>query len=84
MLQGVVERAVNCVLKLPIPRKQRVTEICRKFTVPLRAALRDAGCWRTIKRRSVRLCMYLYCTRLLLYRLLIYNNNSPFIWAFRA
>ena len=50
---------MNCVLKLPIPTKAKscwnsaVNSPCR-YALP--CVMR--GCWRTMKRRSVRLCMY--------------------------
>ncbi|MFQ7388712.1 MAG: hypothetical protein ACLRP3_08855 [Escherichia sp.] len=80
---GRSRRAVNCVLKLPIPAT-KLLKFCRKFTVPLRAALRDAGCWRTETPKR-RLCMYSLLHQAV--AILVTHTAAIIrrsIWAFRA
>lgn len=59
MLQGVVEKGGELRVEVADTNESKeLLKFCRKFTVPLRAALRDAGVLgRTMKRRSVRWCM---------------------------
>ncbi|XNM54815.1 hypothetical protein ACLK1Z_16195 [Escherichia coli] len=80
MLQGVVEKGGELRVEVADTNESKeLLKFCRKFTVPLRAALRDAGCWRTMKRRSVRLCMYLFIAPGCCYTGYSYSsNNSPF------
>ena len=43
-LRGVVEKGGELRVEVAIPTKAKeLLKFCRKFTVPLRAALRDAG-----------------------------------------
>ncbi len=69
---------MNCVLK-PSNESKELLKFCRKFTVPLRAALRDAGVlanYETPKRPVVHVffiapgCCYTGYS--------YSNNNSPF------
>ncbi len=88
MLQGVVEKGGELRVEVADTNESKeLLKFCRKFTVPLRAALRDAGVlanYETPKRPVVHvffiapgccytgaLCCSCYCTRLLLYWLLI-------------
>ncbi len=55
MLQGVVEKGGELRVEVADTNESKeLLKFCRKFTVPLRAALRDAGVLATLKRRSVR------------------------------
>lgn len=86
MLQGVVEKGGELRVEVADTNESKeLLKFCRKFTVPLRAALRDAGCWRTMKRRSVRLCMYSLLHRAV--AILVTHTAAIIrrsIWAFRA
>ncbi|STG49775.1 putative RNA 2'-O-ribose methyltransferase [Escherichia coli] len=73
MLQGVVEKGGELRVEVADTNESKeLLKFCRKFTVPLRAALRDAGVLANYENAEASGCAcILYCTRLLLYRLLI-------------
>lgn len=86
MLQGVVEKGGELRVEVADTNESKeLLKFCRKFTVPLRAALRDAGVlanYETPKRPVVHVffiapgCCYTGYS--------YSNNNSPFYMAFRA
>ncbi len=54
MLQGVVEKGGDLRVEVADTNESKeLMKFCRKFTVPLRAALRDAGVGRTPGKRYV-------------------------------
>lgn len=59
MLQGVVEKGGDLRVEVADTNESKeLVKFCRKFTVPLRAALREAGVLANMKRRNVRWFMF--------------------------
>lgn len=86
MLQGVVEKGGELRVEVADTNESKeLLKFCRKFTVPLRAALRDAGVlanYETPKRPVVHVFFIAPAVAILVTHTAAIIRRS--IWAFRA
>ena len=86
MLQGVVEKGGELRVEVADTNESKeLLKFCRKFTSRYALPCVMRGCWRTMKRRSVRLCMYSLLHQAV--AILVTHTAAIIrrsIWAFRA
>lgn len=86
MLQGVVEKGGDLRVEVADTNESKeLMKFCRKFTVPLRAALREAGVltnYETPKRPVVHVFLSRQAAAIPVTRMPVITRRT--IWAFRA